>query len=275
MNELEKIVRKYLPQKDAEKILQTRKCYIALNPVDEETELSNSKIGGYGYLPRHVDYPINGDGKPLSLLAQLNFSELPFLENFPEKGILSFYVDYFDYLIGMDLKHRTNQKGFRVFYFPELSVDAYSLEELESYFEADKEELKKISVIAHERKLEGYIQETMTLLDTVDFTKAIKKQYYDFFEDILSDEKLDKFEDEVIDYLISPASVGGYPFFTQTDPREYDENLKKQYNTLLFQLNSDDENVMWGDYGVANFFINDEKLRKKDFSDVLYNWDCY
>ena len=33
--------------------------------------------------------------------------------------------------------------------------------------------------------------------------------------------------------------------------------------------------IMIGDCGVMNFFINREKLRNKDFSDVFYNWDCY
>ena len=33
--------------------------------------------------------------------------------------------------------------------------------------------------------------------------------------------------------------------------------------------------IMWGDSGVCNFFINKDKLKNLDFSDVLYNWDCY
>ena len=32
---------------------------------------------------------------------------------------------------------------------------------------------------------------------------------------------------------------------------------------------------MWGDCGVGNFFINAEDLKRLDFSNVLYNWDCY
>jgi len=31
---------------------------------------------------------------------------------------------------------------------------------------------------------------------------------------------------------------------------------------------------MWGDAGVANFFINSADLINKDFSRVMYNWDC-
>ena len=66
----------------------------------------------------------------------------------------------------------------------------------------------------------------------------------------------------------------GYPFFTQYDPREVHET-KEKYDTLLFQLDSDNGYIEWGDYGVANFFINSEDLKNMDFSDVLYNWDCY
>ena len=62
----------------------------------------------------------------------------------------------------------------------------------------------------------------------------------------------------------------GYPFVTQFDPRKDDK-----YDTLLLQLDSDDTHLMWGDCGVCNFFINHGALNKLDFSDILYNWDCY
>ncbi|WP_427127321.1 DUF1963 domain-containing protein [Priestia megaterium] len=31
---------------------------------------------------------------------------------------------------------------------------------------------------------------------------------------------------------------------------------------------------MFGDAGVANFFIKEKDLRNLNFRDVLYNWDC-
>lgn len=42
-------------------------------------------------------------------------------------------------------------------------------------------------------------------------------------------------------------------------------------------MDTDDVNgmdIMWGDCGVANFFIHPDDLKNKDFSKVLYNWDC-
>ena len=80
-------------------------------------------------------------------------------------------------------------------------------------------------------------------------------------------------EDELMDQICCDgAHIGGYPFFTQTDPREYEESYRR-FDTVLLQIDTDEE-IMWGDSGVANFFIAAEDLAKKDFSRVLYNWDC-
>jgi uncharacterized protein YwqG len=57
--------------------------------------------------------------------------------------------------------------------------------------------------------------------------------------------------------------------FTQDDIRNEDT----KYDTLLLQVDSD-KGIMWGDMGVANFFINLKDLKNKDFSKVLYTWDC-
>jgi len=65
--------------------------------------------------------------------------------------------------------------------------------------------------------------------------------------------------------------IGGYPYFTQYDPRYEDY---RRHTALLLQIDSD-EDIMWGDAGVANFFITPEALERCDFSKVLYNWDCF
>lgn len=36
----------------------------------------------------------------------------------------------------------------------------------------------------------------------------------------------------------------------------------------------DEDYILWGDGGVANFLINQEDLKKGDFSNILYYWDC-
>lgn len=88
------------------------------------------------------------------------------------------------------------------------------------------------------------------------------------------------YQDEDFQEGINPNGhkLGGYPCFTQEDPRGNYSDYSK-YDALLFQLDSDDTEkktkVMFGDGGVCNFFIPSEKLKKHDFSDILYTWDCF
>ena len=48
---------------------------------------------------------------------------------------------------------------------------------------------------------------------------------------------------------------------------------------LLLQIDTDyganEHMIMWGDGGIGNFFIQEDKLKQLDFSSVLYNWDCF
>ncbi|MCL2424330.1 MAG: DUF1963 domain-containing protein, partial [Micrococcales bacterium] len=70
--------------------------------------------------------------------------------------------------------------------------------------------------------------------------------------------------------------IGGYPLFTQWDPRDDNDDFAG-HTTLLFQLDTDQAggiDIMWGDMGVGNFFIEPDRLAVLDFSNVLYNWDC-
>ena len=65
--------------------------------------------------------------------------------------------------------------------------------------------------------------------------------------------------------------IGGYAYFTQSDPREYDEN--KIDDLLVLQIDSDDE-IMFGDSGVMNVFLNANDLKTSDFTKAYFNWDC-
>ena len=80
---------KLLPQSDQEKIIKAGKpCLrLSMNAV-ESLPLTASRLCGYGYLPKSMPYPRSkSDNSPLSLLAQINFAEMPHLEDFPEKGL--------------------------------------------------------------------------------------------------------------------------------------------------------------------------------------------
>jgi len=82
----------------------------------------------------------------------------------------------------------------------------------------------------------------------------------------------DELREELYDNFQSTGhKIGGYAYFTQEDPRLYKDQFKDYI--LLLQIDSIDE-IMWGDCGVANFFIHPDDLARKDFSKVMYNWDC-
>ena len=53
--------------------------------IGETTNIKSSKFLGAPYLPIGTDYPKDKDGKPLILWAQLNFSEIPHLDDYPKK----------------------------------------------------------------------------------------------------------------------------------------------------------------------------------------------
>jgi Uncharacterized protein conserved in bacteria len=170
-------------------------------------------------------------------LAQINFDDVPSLNR---HGILQFFI-------GNDDDMGLFAQNFKVVFHEEPSepVDVVPCE-------------SEFTPIDKPAKME--FEESTEIMSYSDFRFP-----------------LDDFDDSVYDneeFSGAGSKLLGYPIFTQYDPREYDEALAK-YNTLLFQLDSDDPFVCWGDVGVCNFFINDEKLAENDFSDVLYNWDCY
>ena len=66
--------------------------------------------------------------------------------------------------------------------------------------------------------------------------------------------------------------LGGYPTFTQEDPR-VDRSGPALGDVSLLTVDTW-EGIMWGDSGVAQFFIHEHDLRSRNFSRVAYHWDC-
>jgi uncharacterized protein YwqG len=93
------------------------------------------------------------------------------------------------------------------------------------------------------------------------------KDYWDFQETLTKDQT------EEINKIIDGTGhkIGGYAYFTQADVRDYNKDLKQ--DLLLLQIDTDEE-IMFGDSGVANFFINPEDLKNRRFEKAWFNWDC-
>lgn len=252
---------------------KTEKEVLNLEFIKKEERLSvlTSKVGGVGYLPKEMSYPKTNEGVPLSLLAQINFSELPHLELYPKKGILSFYINIFDDLLGMDLENQVNQDGFKVFYFEDISKESYTTEGISEILNSFPK--NTYEVVEEELAIKGHLETQFLVTDSYDFVKEFGQGWNDYLESHYPD-KHQKVADMIYELdSVGGSLLGGYPFFTQEDPRKYEDKVEQ--TELLFQLDTDSQGIMWGDSGVGNFFISKEDLINKDFSNVLYNWDCY
>jgi uncharacterized protein YwqG len=251
-------------EKFRDKIEATVKPFVKIT-AKENQKLTwwQSKFGGLPYLPKNYDYPRDSNGKPLYLLAQINFAEVPDSEDFPSEGILQFYISEGDSW-GQDLENAFQQDKFRVIYFPEII-------HTETDLITDFSFLPEPEDLPFEESCSLQFEQQIAPVNIWDgeFDEVFGEDFFAQFgekEEEISGEYDDKF----------PADghkIGGYAYFTQSDPRPY---LSKEKYVLLLQVDTDEEvGIMWGDVGVCNFFIKPEDLEQLDFSNVLYNWDCH
>lgn len=254
-----------------------------------EPGIFESKAGGTPYLPRDMAWPVDDRGCGMGLLAQIDCAGLVGLPDFPTTGLLQFFTAW-DEVFGADFDDPVTQKCFRVFYH----------ETVDHSVTTDEVEAKRAAVPLPEGDLEFYTplcEGPCRIVLKAPVEQGIAENDHRF--DPLFTEKwnlarpdlrierlwnlhslvADRLQD--YDATTQPGwgapfhQIGGYPYFTQWDPRpgKYDD-----LDVLLFQLDSDGHGktdlVLWGDSGVANFFINREALKRRDFSRVCYNWDC-
>jgi uncharacterized protein YwqG len=263
-----------------QEIESSEKPVIKITYERKATDLWSSKFGGVPYLPKGYDFPKDSDGKYMHLLAQLNFEEIfaqvPYLAPFPKKGILQFYIGDTD-LYGMDLDNLENQKDFKILYFPEIDTNNCQTD----FAFLLNQEVKRFSPLNY--KYVNNPQECLALQFSPDNEWVCREDYQ--INNILSAQKVKQFFEvmsaddyKLFDWYYANLyeihhKIGGYGYFTQTDPREYSPQYK-DHKVVLLHMISDDE-FCWGDDGVGNFLIRAEELEKSNFSQVIYNYDCY
>ncbi len=231
-----------------------KKPCVKITLTETKPSIFESKVGGLGYIPHDGNFPTDSKGRQLRLLAQIDCAEIQ-LDKFPEKGLLQFWIAGTS-IYGCDYDNHTNQDGFRVIYYPE--VDTTITEDEISNKMTNTEDDYDEFLFPVDREC------GMT------FEKS-ENRFIDYDAYFFDDDYEESDEDD--DWTVNAGhKVGGYPYFTQFEPRN--EEQMKEYDFLLFQLDSDSDKVLWGDLGIGNFFISSEKLKNLDFSDVFYNWDC-
>jgi len=243
-------------------IEQSLRPYIRIQAqIDDDVAIIQSKFGGLPYLPADVDYPVDEDGNPLFLLAQISCEDLPELEDFPKQGILQFYIADDD-MYGLDLDEPTDQHNFRVLYFEEID---------EKNRQRDFSFLPVFEDMPFEEKYSLTFKKEVGSVSPEDihFDDVFGEAPHTFFDQFGAD--ADPVRREYRRFAQGPGhKMGGYAHFTQEDPRfEIDEFADA---ILLLQIDSKND-IEWGDTGIANFFILPEDLRNRDFSNVMFNWD--
>ena len=268
---------------------KNKKPMIKISLSDDKPNLFQSKFGGIPYLPKNAGAPKNKENEQLTLLAQINIEELPKNNIYPmEEGILQFWI-LNDDVLGLDYDTHLGD-GFKVVYYKEIDKSVTEEEVLEkykpykdedSYFPVEGEfslsfkltdgyfsdsnddfreivnrEMKKF----HIENKEKY-KEILKVYDDKEYLS-----YWDIW-DILEEDK------EIGKKLFEAGhKIGGFPNFTQSDIREIGD-----YEILLLQIDSEGtekNEIMWGDCGIANFFIREKDLKELNFEKVIYNWDC-
>lgn len=245
-------------------------CYKLTIRPESQPGLFDSKFGGFPYWDPALPYPVDSTGEKLVLLAQINFDQFPADDPLPQGGMLQFFVGQDDCL-GMEFSGG-RVGGYRVVYH----------ENIEPSVTADR--LKPLGIPTHaDVELFPVVEErAVTLERTTACMGPADKRFDDVFAQALQQVTgrapepgtacWSALEDGDSSYIVETLATDGhhllgYPYFTQEDPRE------GLYKTLLFQMDSDN-GILWGDAGVGNFFIDLEKLKQRDFSDVFYTWDC-
>ena len=256
--------------------------YRAICEKVENIDIFSSKFGGVPYWDLNKKYPTDSKGNKIPLLAQINFEKEQFEDKrLPKTGLLQIFVATDD-VNGLNFEEEDVQKDWKVIYHQEIDEnikenDVFELQiPISTKLDIHKEEYFPFygEYLLNFKKCRESIGERNYNFDEI-LENVVKEL---FNEDLEGKPSFEYFSEEEYEYLIENIEttghkVLGYPHFTQDDPRFRDKY--KRYDTLLLQIDSGDYDIMWGDYGVANFFINRKDLENKDFSKVLYNWDCY
>lgn len=282
-----------LPQTLIDLLKKTERLTIRLSadePVDVETHLHSSKLGGVAYFPSDMAYPRNDDGQPLVLIAQLNLDDIfadpniakacdedAVLKNYPRTGMLSFFNDATDDLMGLD-NFVGQLAGYKVMYFPKIIKDEANnalkeFNELIELLDEDNYEQYGILDLNDSYLITASLKYTVPSLNISPLNDESLMKLHDYTDNQLDERNDDNIITALYDQsteLCQGHAMGGYPILTQADPRDQNDNR----TILLLQIDSVGE-VMIGDCGSMQFFISEEDLNNRDFSKVLYDWACY
>lgn len=214
-------------------------------------------------MPPGEQPPVDGNGMPMRLLAQINFAQMPELPGYPTEGLLQIFIAKNQECYGADIICPSDGTGHESRWWAEVVNDASYVHRDDSYGEDEGLPITGPAALT-------FREVGTTLPDYMDYEVA------DDLEKALVARGLAT-ETDAYGHVVSVLGsvrraahqVGGYPSVRQADPRPRDELW------LLLLGIGEDDTITWGDGGLGNFFIRAEDLKARDFSRLLYYWDCF
>ena len=254
---------------------ETKLPFMSIKTVDKTTGILDSKFGGLPYLPSNESLPLDKEGKPMRLLAQINCKDLAGLEEYPPEGMLQFYLttnprwdeSVVKYYEAVDEAVTAEMVAGRINENYENS-DCFPVEtEYGLEFTLSKESMSRDD----NRLMALFCQYFTKLSGTwISVPEDGGEEVYELFEAYCDDS------------YAGGHKVGGYNSAAQLPDyypyRESDAFIDVKADespVLLFQMDSESKkNIMWGDLGVARFFIKRSDLKARKFENAYLVWDC-
>ena len=206
-----------------------------------------SKFGGCPYMLKEDKWPLDYKGDPLLFYCQINFAEMPELDDFPKSGILQiFYTSIEDGMEDiMSAKCKYIQDN-EIIYEEELLIDKLPYENIDGYHSLIRCP-KRILFNKSFDTINGNCREHDRIIELIEEESNNTVSFH-----------------EVINYTnqFCFSKVGGNPSYTQYVGSDYEDYI------LLFQICDSYDNPI-GDGGSVQFMIKKEDLLKCDFSHVV------
>ncbi|MDO4897095.1 MAG: YwqG family protein [Moraxella sp.] len=229
----------------------------------QTTSPTQSKVGGLPYLPVGQSLPVNDNGEMYQLLAQINCADLNGLADFPNTGILQFFViadyDGMDYQVIYHANIDTHyaDTDVQALYQPTLN-DCIELQEYAMTFDVD--EMYPNFSEHFGRLVREYLEKTSHEMNV--------KQQYRLYRHIeyLYDKEFN-LDDDVVKTI-----CGGYHHYIHNDPKDDMENIDDV--VVLFQLASE-QDINLGDMGVINFLMYAHELKDREFDRAIGYFEYY
>lgn len=266
---------------DLEKLMMLSIRITASPAAEGELKSGSSKLGGTPDLPEGTAWP-ECSGVPMALLAQLRLQDIASYDpdgRLPKSGMLYFFYETQEQKWGFDPKDRGH---WRVIYHDSDPAQLRPVTPPENLPEESRFRACKLT-FSNEITLPSWESPGITQLKLseeewegyVDFPGAgcgegrTIHRLLGHPNEIQGEMQL---ECQLVSHGLYAGDSSGYD-----DPRR--PGLEKGADDwqLLLQIDSDEENlgVMWGDVGRVYYWIREQDLKKRDFSNVWLILQCY